>query len=106
MNRQQVICATDREKADCRGLLLTLKRTTDPGQVLTSLLAVRKGANAPLNETGTRVYINMEQFLETMPVEVESVANPEASPEEITTVEVESTTNPEAEEETTEINLW
>ena len=42
MNRQQVICVTDREKADCRGLLLTLKRTTDPGQVLTSLLAVRR----------------------------------------------------------------
>jgi Circadian oscillating protein COP23 len=69
MNNQQVICVADREGGDCTGLLFTLKRGSEPSQVLNSLLAVRVRASGPLNESTSRVYIDMSEYLKQASVE-------------------------------------
>lgn len=69
MNNQQVICVADREGGDCTGLLFTLKRGSDPSQVLNNLLAVRVRASGPLNESTSRVYIDMSEYLKQASVE-------------------------------------
>ena len=69
MSNQQVVCVADREGGDCTGLLFTLKRGSDPSQVLKSLLAVRVRASGPLNESTSRVYIDMSEYLKQASVE-------------------------------------
>ncbi|MFB8795429.1 MAG: COP23 domain-containing protein [Microcoleus sp.] len=69
MNNQQVVCVADREGGNCIGLLFTLKGGSDPTQVLNSLLAVRVRASGPLNESTSRVYIDMSEYLEQAAVE-------------------------------------
>lgn len=69
MNNQQVVCVADLDGGDCTGLLFTLKRGSDPSQVLNSLLAVRVRASGPLNESTSRVYIDMSEYLKQASVE-------------------------------------
>lgn len=69
MNNQQVVCVADREGGNCTGLLFTLKRGSNPNQVLKSLLAVRVRASGPLNESTSRVYIDMSEYLKQASVE-------------------------------------
>lgn len=71
MNNQQVVCVADRKGGDCTGLLFTLKRGSNPNQVLNSLLAVRVRASGPLNESTSRVYIEMSEYLKQAAVESE-----------------------------------
>ena len=119
MNGQPVVCVTYREKANCTGLLFTLKPTSDPGKVLARLMEIRKGANAPLNETtGKRIYINMEEFIESRPVVEETAINPQPNPIDTGTQpdgvenntqpnQVDPTTQPDAVDPTTqEEYIW
>ncbi len=69
MNNQQVVCVADRIGGDCTGLLFTLKRGSDPSQVLKNLLDVRVRASGPLNESTSRVYIDMSEYLKQASVE-------------------------------------
>ncbi len=70
MNNQQVVCVADRKGGDCTGLLFTLKRGSNPNQVLNSLLAVRvRASSVPLNESTSRVYIDMSEYLKQASVE-------------------------------------
>ena len=69
MNNQQVVCVADREGGNCTGLLFTLKRGSNPSQVLNNLLAVRVRASGPLNESTSRVYIDMREYLKQAAVE-------------------------------------
>ena len=63
MNRENVVCVTERESAPCSGLLFTLRPRVNPNDTLKELLAVRNNAGGYLNETGDRIYINMEEYL-------------------------------------------
>jgi Circadian oscillating protein COP23 len=71
MNNQQVICVADRKEGDCTGLLFTLKRGSNPSQVLKSLLAIRVRASGPLNESTSRIYLDLSEYLKQAAVESE-----------------------------------
>jgi hypothetical protein len=65
MNRQSVVCVSPTNGGECAGLLFTLKPTSNPNQTLQDLMAVRSGATStPLNETGARLYINLEDYIQ------------------------------------------
>jgi len=84
MNRQPVVCVASRRGGDCTGLLFTLKQGSNPGQTLGRLLNYRALAvgNA-LNESGgERVYIDVEEYLNTAEVEGENTPTPQPSAEE------------------------
>ena len=68
MNRQPVICTSDRQGGACQNLLFTLKHTSNPGRTLQELMEVRVQAAGPLNETTSQVYINLNDFLDTSPL--------------------------------------
>lgn len=81
INGQKVVCVARFQGGDCArdlpeaGLLFTLKPESNPGQTLRQLMQVRVGASGPLNENDARVYINVNDFLNTSPVE-ENTMNP------------------------------
>jgi hypothetical protein len=64
MNRMPVVCVAEVEGGSCSGLLFTLKPENNPSETLQRLLAVRVRAQGPLNETNSRIYIDMKQYLE------------------------------------------
>lgn len=63
---QPVICAVPSQDAPCSAdnVLYTLKSGQDPAATLTRLLNVRRGASGPMSETGRRVYVNFNTFIE------------------------------------------
>jgi hypothetical protein len=64
MNGQQVVCVTDKNGNDCRGLLLTIRPTSTPSETLQKLMGIRVGATGPAFESsGDRLYINMAEYL-------------------------------------------
>ena len=63
MNRENVVCVTESEDGPCLGLLFTLRPGVNPNNSLKKLLAVRNNAGGYLNETGDRIYINIEEYL-------------------------------------------
>ena len=65
MNGQPVICSTSSRGGSCDGLLYTLKPNQDPGATLQSLLNVRSRASGPLNETTERIYLEIEEVINT-----------------------------------------
>lgn len=70
MNKMPVICVAQYKGSDCSGLLFTLKPGRDPAQTLRNLLSVRDRASGPINEsTSSRIYIDINQYLQTAPVE-------------------------------------
>jgi Circadian oscillating protein COP23 len=75
INRMSVVCTTDREGGSCQNLLFTLKAGANAGQTLRDLLNVRTHATGPLNQSESRVYIDMDNYLQTAPLEGESPAN-------------------------------
>ncbi len=70
MNQQNVICAAKVQGGPCTGVLFTLKPNSNPDQTLKRLLSIRdRTTNMVLNETAEKVYINLQDFLETAPIE-------------------------------------
>ena len=101
MNRQPVICTSDRQGGACQNLLFTLKHTSNPGRTLQELMEVRVQAAGPLNETTSQVYINLNDFLDTSPLldepSSESSNFNEVSPQTLESADVHNSggSNPE-----------
>jgi hypothetical protein len=69
MNNQNVICVSDEYGGPCKGLLLTLEPKDNPQAVLKSLLDARSRSGGPITRSTDSLYIDMEEYLETSPVE-------------------------------------
>jgi hypothetical protein len=65
MNGMSVICAALNKADRCNdnSLLYTLKPGQNPSQTLKNLMAVRTYAVRPLNETGDRVFVDLNEYL-------------------------------------------
>lgn len=63
MNGMNVICVALNRGDRCSGLVYTLKPGQNPTQTLNRLFGVQRTATGPLNETGDRVYIDMNEYL-------------------------------------------
>ena len=86
MNRQNVVCVAESENGGCADLLFTLKPGSNPSSTLQRLMNVRAQAGGPLNETGGRIYVNMDDYIENKADsqtsgEVETGSTPAASEE-------------------------
>lgn len=64
MNNQNIVCVAESDTSGCVGLLFTLKPGSNPSSTLQRLMNVRAQAGGPLNETGDRVYIDMDKYME------------------------------------------
>jgi Circadian oscillating protein COP23 len=69
MNAQNVICVSDEYGGPCQGLVLTLEPKDNPQVVLKDLLNARNRAGGPLTRSTGSLYVDMNSFLETTPVE-------------------------------------
>lgn len=71
MNGQPVICVATEEKGGCVDLLFTLRPDSKktPNETLNDLLDVRARQSSALTESEGRLYINMNDFLQTALVE-------------------------------------
>lgn len=63
MNGMHVICVALNRGDRCSGLVYTLKPGQNPTQTLNRLFGVQRTAAGPLNETGDRTYIDINEFL-------------------------------------------
>ncbi len=80
MNGMPVVCTTNQEGGTCQNLLFTLKEGANAGQTLRDLLQVRTHATGPLNQSEARVYINMQDYLETAALNGEAPTNTTPTP--------------------------
>lgn len=69
INGQNVICAAAEYGSPCKGLLLTLEPNDDPQKVLKDLLDLRTRARGPITRGEESTYIDVEEFLNTAPVQ-------------------------------------
>lgn len=83
VNGLPVICAVPSEGASCTSeyVLYTLKPWQSPSSRLQALLAFRSGQGGALNETGDRIYVDMEDYLQNAPVEAGTEPTPTSEPE-------------------------
>lgn len=65
MNGQPVICTARSKGGGCDGLLYTLKPGQNATTTLRNLLEIRVKARGPLNETTERLYVSLDELLET-----------------------------------------
>jgi Circadian oscillating protein COP23 len=75
INRQSVICAVATQNSPCNqeNLLYTLKPGSDPNQTLKQLLNIRSRATSnPLNEAGSRIYVEFDSLLKAKAQEREN----------------------------------
>lgn len=68
-NRQPVVCVALYKGGACNQDLFTLKPGSNPGRTLRQLMAVRTGSSGPLNESAAREYIDVNELLNTAPVD-------------------------------------
>jgi Circadian oscillating protein COP23 len=71
VNRQQVICISDKRNGNCKDILMTLKPGSDAKKVLRELLDLRGLANGKAIEEGEDKKINIDflMYLERTPVD-------------------------------------
>ena len=62
-NGYDVVCVAELNGGACTGTLFTLKQGSNPGQTLQRLIAIRARNSGPLNESYSRVYIDMNEYL-------------------------------------------
>jgi len=68
-NNQPVVCVANTYGGPCQGVLFTLKRGQDASRVVQQLFELRSGPNnntAPLRESASRVYFDLNQYLESL----------------------------------------
>lgn len=65
MNGLPVICTARSSGSGCDGLLYTLKPGQDATATLKSLLEIRVKARGPLYETTSRLYVSIDELMET-----------------------------------------
>lgn len=63
MNGMHVICISLNRGDRCSGLVYTLKPGQNPTETLNRLFGVQRTATGPLNETGDRAYIDINEYL-------------------------------------------
>jgi len=63
MNGMNVICVALNKGDRCSGLVYTLKPGQNPTATLYKLFGVQRTATGPLNETGDRGYIDINEYL-------------------------------------------
>lgn len=66
VNRQPVVCVTDTTGGPCQGVLFTLKPGQSASKVIEKLFDIRAGASGPLYESNSRVYFDLNQYLEKL----------------------------------------
>jgi hypothetical protein len=65
VNHQPVICVSDTNGGTCQGVLFTLKPEQNASRIIQRLFDLRSGAaSGPLEETGSRLYLNFNRYLE------------------------------------------
>lgn len=91
MNSQPVVCTSSTNGGGCSGLLFTLRPNDNASQVVQQLFNVRAGAAGPINQSASRVYVDINDLLTNGAVEGSTSATPiEATP----AVSTPSTTQP------------
>ncbi|MCG9889941.1 MAG: COP23 domain-containing protein [Thermosynechococcaceae cyanobacterium MS004] len=79
-NQHNVICAAQKEGGSCVGVLFTLKPNSDPERTLKRLLNIRdRSTDVALNEAAQKLYVNVNDFLETSPVATDSSSEGKAA---------------------------
>jgi hypothetical protein len=102
VNQQNVICAAKVQGGSCTGVLFTLKPNSNPDQTLKRLLSIRdRTTNIVLNETAEKVYVNMNDFLESAPVETDP-----SPPKEIESTQGQSNTTPSSSSNSSGQGIW
>lgn len=66
VNRQPVICVSNSKGGACTGVLFTLKPGENANRVIQNLFDIRSGAAGPLEESGSRLYFDMNNYLKTI----------------------------------------
>ena len=66
VNRQPVICVSNTKGGPCTGVLFTLKQGEDANRVMQNLFDIRSGAAGPLEESGSRLYFDMNNYLKSI----------------------------------------
>ncbi|MGK7877246.1 MAG: COP23 domain-containing protein [Xenococcaceae cyanobacterium] len=83
MNGQPVVCVTSSNGGSCSDLLFTLKQGQNASRTLQKLFDIRVGAAGPLyegsNSSNASVYIDMNNYLKTAPVENATSPNPQTT---------------------------
>jgi hypothetical protein len=74
MNGQPVVCTSGTTGGGCAGLLFTLRPNDNASQVVQQLFDIRSGAAGPINQSGDRPYIDVQELLDTRAVEGEAPA--------------------------------
>lgn len=84
MNSQPVVCVTSTNGGSCSQLLFTLKPGQNASRTLQQLFDIRQGAAGPLYEgtggSNQAVYIDVNNYLETAPVDTEATGPNSSSP--------------------------
>lgn len=63
-NGQLVACVAPKENEPCTGVLFSLNSNeTNPRDTLQRIFRIRVASTAPISETGTRVYISLDKYL-------------------------------------------
>lgn len=83
MNAQNVICVSDEYGGPCQGLVLTLEPKDNPQVVLKDLLSARNRAGGPVTRSTGSLYVDMNNFLDTTPVEEDVSSMPAPAPKMI-----------------------
>jgi hypothetical protein len=83
MNAQNVICVSDEYGGPCQGLVLTLEPKDNPQVVLKDLLSARNRAGGPVTRSTGSLYVDMNNFLDTTPVEEDVSSTPAPAPKMI-----------------------
>jgi Circadian oscillating protein COP23 len=74
INDQNVICVAQEYGGPCKGLLLTLEPQDNPDEVLRNLMEIRVNARGPITRGTGSTYIDVEEFLDTAPVQAEPLS--------------------------------
>jgi hypothetical protein len=79
MNGLPVICTATSKGSGCDGLLYTLKPGQDATSTLRNLLDIRVKARGPLNETYSRLYVSLDELIDTAQGKASNGASPATS---------------------------
>ncbi|OCR00691.1 hypothetical protein BCD67_12025 [Oscillatoriales cyanobacterium USR001] len=66
VNSLPVICVSNTKGGACTGVLFTLKPGEDANRIIRQLFDIRSGAAGPLEESGSRLYFDMKNYLKTI----------------------------------------
>jgi len=75
VNGVPVICTAQSRGGACDGLLYTLKPGQNATATLQNLLEIRVKARGPLNETSSRLYISLDELMNTAQANADGGAN-------------------------------